>query len=949
LAISLIHGTAQTQVLSPGLSEILNNTGYDADSSVSVVIFLNSDQPERIAPAVSETNRHERIVGLLGRLKGQHGRNYTEVENFLAEHSITQMKRFWVVPAYAVTLPLNQLDRLAAIDGVRFIVQDAPLEYNEPVEISASSELSVGISDQLQLMNVPAVWNRGIKGSGRLVCSFDTGVEQSHPALADKWRGNHTDLSAAWFSSVAPDTLPYDARGHGTHTMGIMVGAMEADSFGVAPDAEWITAGVIDQGLPLQTTFADIIDAYQWALNPDDDETTTDDVPDVILNSWGIPKGMFTPCDETFSEVIAVAEAAGIVTVFAAGNEGPDSMTMRSPADLATTPLNSFSVGAINNDKVITSFSSRGPSSCDQTSIKPEVVACGYQIRSSQKGGGFAIMSGTSMAAPYIAGMVALARQYNPEATVTEIKTALMQSAEDLGATGEDNTYGYGLPDAELMLQLLPSPAAPEFSLSGQSITDDGIALPGETVGLRVSLINPQGNINLVTGRLSCDDARATIVNNSANFNFGSLGTTATNVYPYTISIDSTVSHGAKIEFGLKLYDIDNNYLDSLSIQLSVGYAYVGSIADINAGRIEYTVSDFGQYGLAEGSIYQAGGLGFRFDGSDNLLYEAGLVVGRNALQLSRSVRDSLGQYASSDFAPTVDLYSNNATSGEQELVSRFVDTNSDIPIPISIRQSIVGYDGAGDYVICEYVLENYAIESVSNLFFGFFADFDLSLSGESCVIDADMNMLYHRNSDGLLVGIVGLKNLEAYQVIANESGKGGFTSSELYGLLSSGVDSCTAVGYGDYMFMASSRQFDLAPYDTAVVAFALVAGSSEAELYANITEARQRYDIATDVDDFTDQTLPTDCRLSQNYPNPFNPTTTIAFEIDQAQDVALEVFNSVGQKVRTLTAERLSAGYYEVEWDGRSGRGDEVASGVYFYRLQTETTTLTRKMVLLK
>ena len=62
LAISLIHGTAQTQVLSPGLSEILNNTGYDADSSVSVVIFLNSDQPERIAPAVSETNRHERIV-----------------------------------------------------------------------------------------------------------------------------------------------------------------------------------------------------------------------------------------------------------------------------------------------------------------------------------------------------------------------------------------------------------------------------------------------------------------------------------------------------------------------------------------------------------------------------------------------------------------------------------------------------------------------------------------------------------------------------------------------------------------------------------------------------------------------------------------------------------------------------------------------------------------------
>ena len=83
-----------------------------------------------------------------------------------------------------------------------------------------------------------------------------------------------------------------------------MVGSTPTDTFGVAPDAEWIAAGVVDQGRNLNGTFSDILAAYQWALDPDDDPNTTDDVPDVILNSWGFPKGLFVPCDDTFWGVI---------------------------------------------------------------------------------------------------------------------------------------------------------------------------------------------------------------------------------------------------------------------------------------------------------------------------------------------------------------------------------------------------------------------------------------------------------------------------------------------------------------------------------------------------------------------------------------------------------------------------------------------------------------------
>lgn len=94
---------------------------------------------------------------------------------------------------------------------------------------------------------------------------------------------------------------------------------------------------------------------------------------------------------------------------------------------------------------------------------------------------------------------------------------------------------------------------------------------------------------------------------------------------------------------------------------------------------------------------------------------------------------------------------------------------------------------------------------------------------------------------------------------------------------------------------------------------------------------------------------VPMTYSLAQNYPNPFNPTTTIGFALPAAGDVKLEVFNLLGQKVRTLVNGELMAGQHTVEWDGTTNAGSKVASGVYFYRLTAEKFTDTRKMLLLK
>ena len=93
---------------------------------------------------------------------------------------------------------------------------------------------------------------------------------------------------------------------------------------------------------------------------------------------------------------------------------------------------------------------------------------------------------------------------------------------------------------------------------------------------------------------------------------------------------------------------------------------------------------------------------------------------------------------------------------------------------------------------------------------------------------------------------------------------------------------------------------------------------------------------------------IPESYALLQNYPNPFNPKTTIHYQLPQAADVRLEIYNLLGQKIRSLLNKRIVAGYHHTIWDGRDDFGTQVASGVYLYRIETEQFCQVRKMLLL-
>jgi bacillopeptidase F len=233
--------------------------------------------------------------------------------------------------------------------------------------------------------------------------------------LRRSWRGG----TNSWFDPHGEQPTPYDALGHGTQAMGVMVGAAGT---GVAPQARWIAARLFNGAG--RASMSDIHLAFQWLLDPDGDPATLD-APDVVNASWALNGRSGGSCIMEFSEDIQTLRSAGIAVVFAAGNDGPMPATSNSPGNNPGV----LSVGAVDIDWQLARQTSRGPSSCDG-GVFPRLLAPGVNIRSTDLSHGgqasFTTVSGSSLAAPHASGVLALLAGAFPGASVAELEAALL-------------------------------------------------------------------------------------------------------------------------------------------------------------------------------------------------------------------------------------------------------------------------------------------------------------------------------------------------------------------------------------------------------------------------------------------------------------------------------------------------------------------------------------------
>jgi len=255
------------------------------------------------------------------------------------------------------------------------------------------------------MVGADRVWSQlGATGTGIVVGSSDSGVDGGHPALAEGFRGG----SDSWYDPARHTRAPTDTAGHGTHTLASAVGRTGT---GVAPGASWVGCVNLYRNLGNPARYLDCLQFMLAPFPPGGDPFTDgrpERAPHVLTNSWGCPR--IEGCDEgALRQATAALAAAGIFVVVAAGNTGPFCGSVDDPP--APYP-DVFTVGAVDRDREVASFSSRGP--VDGGAVKPDVVAPGVDVLSAMPDGGYDEQSGTSMATPHVAGVVALMWSANP-------------------------------------------------------------------------------------------------------------------------------------------------------------------------------------------------------------------------------------------------------------------------------------------------------------------------------------------------------------------------------------------------------------------------------------------------------------------------------------------------------------------------------------------------------
>lgn len=424
---------------------------------------LDSLHTQFRAQKSSASERALLTLELLHRVSAESGQ---QTETFLGSFSTQQVsyRKHWISNALSIQAEPALITQLSQFEEVAYIddVTDLKIQLMEPVKmVEDNAGRAIGSAEPgLVAVGARELWNLGYTGKGLKLLSFDTGIWPTHPALGGRFYGEYVPYDLAW-NGIWEPTPADKANSHGTHTVGTMAGldTLTNDTIGLAFGAYIMATDPIVSNLADTIGVTNLMLAYEWALNPDGDISTTGDMPDVICNSWGTA-GNAGFCGSYVADMLIAIDLAGIGNEYSAGNNGPNFGTVGLPALMNPGILNAFAVGAVSTSNVpivmppnyqIASFSSRGPTPClggGSIEIKPEVVAPGVNVRSAVKTDAYAFYDGTSMAGPHVAGILLLLKEAFPSLPGETLKEAIYYSAYDMGDVGEDNTFGMGMVNA---------------------------------------------------------------------------------------------------------------------------------------------------------------------------------------------------------------------------------------------------------------------------------------------------------------------------------------------------------------------------------------------------------------------------------------------------------------------------------------------------------------------
>ena len=477
----------------------------DLKAGTATKIVVEFDAKANLNPAKKIEERIDRGNAVVKALKKTATASQKTAKATVAKSKDAKATSYWLTNVLVIEADAKTLDKiakqLAKQKGITSIRAPRIYPLVKPVETSVAILVAEGEPEWgVDKIRADEAWADGVLGQGVVVANVDTGVDYTHPALIEQYRGNTGggtfDHNYNWWdpTGVCGDE-PCDNAAHGTHTMGTMVGGDGPGPFtpdpGVAPGAQWIAAKGCEDFFCTETS---LLSSGEFILEPTDLaglNPIPELRPDIVNNSWGSGPG-----DTFYLETVQAWRAAGIIPVFSSGNPGPFCQEGGSPGDF----LESFSAGATDDNDEIAEFSGRGPSVFGK--INPDVAAPGVDVVSSVPGGGYEAFSGTSMAAPHVAGTLALMLSAETAligdvAAATDAVRATAVDRLDDSCGGDDdgdpnNVYGDGRIDAKAAVDLV----ATGGTLAG-TVTDSATSAP--IAGARVTANDGARDFTAVT------------------------------------------------------------------------------------------------------------------------------------------------------------------------------------------------------------------------------------------------------------------------------------------------------------------------------------------------------------------------------------------------------------------------------------------------------------------
>ncbi len=788
--------------------------------------------------------------------------NISAIDNKLNKHGVYAIERALPFLAHSTKKTANNLRNIyyfnySSGENPKEVALDFAInpnvEYAEPQYLyklnATPNDLLYASMQQFSVVDAPEAWDI-IKGeAGNVVIAVvDGGTDWQHEdLLANIWNNSDeiadngidddnngfVDDIRGWNftnNSNNPKGLsrtPFNAE-HGTHTAGTAC-AVTNNNIGVASMSWNCTLMPINISSPQDSTLSFAAQGIAYAA---------DNGADIISLSFGGPG----PLSLFENEVINFAHENGSLVIAAAGNGNENNdITPHFPSNYKHV----LAVGATDNSDRKANFSNYG--------VTVDVFAPGVGINSTQPNNQYSgnFWQGTSMSAPFVAGIAGLVKTLHPDWSPDQIREQLRVTADNVDSQNSPyaGRMGKGRVNA---LQALTLTELPAIRYAGSSFTDsggDGIIDANETVDLQVLFTNFLENAANVSLTLTSDDPNVTITN--ATGNLSALNTNDTLAVNFQFQILNAVEDGTILSF---YTDISaGNYSDRDFFTILINPA---RFADHDTGTLQTSITTQGNLGFV-GFAEESPGVGFVFDGS-NYLFEGGLMIGTGTSMVSDCIRGTVGSTQDDDFRPASNLsITSPGEIADEEGMIVLDDAFAANPLGLEISQESFAYTSEpfNDFVIFKYTIQNNGSVSLTNLYAGLFFDWDISESGgnDGARFDQVRNMGYAQNQANNPTKLAGTKVLTSpgatsYRAIHNPNdiyggdAGNGFTDIEKWNFLSRGIQT-RSIDTTDVSTLTSTGPFTLSPNQSVEIAFAVIAGSSSDDLFSNADASQYLWD----------------------------------------------------------------------------------------------------------